>query len=92
MIASKKQDRTIHKSKLSDYPVILHDFDLLLFSSHHFIQHKSLRFVYKVQLQIAGKLNEEVECIGEPRLKKKDAAESTAEGALWYLKNEGHIR
>ncbi|XP_042002405.1 dicer-like protein 4 isoform X1 [Salvia splendens] len=53
--------------------------------------HHSKQFVYKVQLQIAGKLNEEVECIGEPRLKKKDAAESAAEGALWHLKNEGHI-
>ena len=48
--------------------------------------------MYKVQLQIVGKLNEELECIGEPRLKKKDAAESAAEGALWYLKSKGHIR
>ncbi|XP_047941505.1 dicer-like protein 4 isoform X2 [Salvia hispanica] len=54
--------------------------------------HHIKQFVYKVQLQIVGKLNEELECIGEPRLKKKDAAESAAEGALWYLKSKGHIR
>lgn len=47
--------------------------------------------MYKVVLEIAGKMNEEFEFIGEPRLKKKDAAESAAEGALWYLKHEGHI-
>ncbi|KAH6779316.1 hypothetical protein C2S52_010553 [Perilla frutescens var. hirtella] len=49
------------------------------------------QFIYKVLLQIAGKQNEEFEFIGEPRLKKKDAAENAAEGVLWYLKNEGHI-
>ncbi len=30
-------------------------------------------------------------CSGEPRSKKKDAAENAAEGALWYLKNEGYL-
>lgn len=49
------------------------------------------RFVYKVLLQIKGKQKEEFEFIGEPRLKKKDAAENAAEGALWYLRHEGHI-
>lgn len=49
------------------------------------------KFVYKVLVQIAGKQNEEFVFIGEPRLKKKDAAESAAEGAVWYLQNEGYI-
>lgn len=42
-------------------------------------------------MQIAGKQSEEFVVIGEPRLKKKDAAESAAEGAVWYLQNEGYI-
>lgn len=31
-----------------------------------------------------------LECTGRPLAKKKDAAESAAEGALWYLKHEGY--
>lgn len=32
-----------------------------------------------------------IEAYGEPRLKKKDAAEHAAEGALWFLKKEGYL-
>ena len=32
-----------------------------------------------------------LECFGGPRLKKKDAKEHAAEGALWHLKNEGYL-
>lgn len=28
---------------------------------------------------------------GEPQLRKKDAAEHAAEGALWFLKSEGYL-
>lgn len=32
-----------------------------------------------------------LEFVGEPKLKKKDAAESAAEGAFWYLQQEGYV-
>lgn len=32
-----------------------------------------------------------VECFGEPQSKKKAAAEHAAEGALWFLKQEGYL-
>lgn len=48
------------------------------------------RFVYKVVMEIAEKPNEQFEFYGEPRLKKKEAAEHAAQGALWYLKHEGY--
>ena len=31
------------------------------------------------------------EFIGDPQSKKKDAAERAAEGALWYLKQQGYL-
>lgn len=31
------------------------------------------------------------EFIGEPLPKKKDATDSAAEGALWYLQKEGYL-
>lgn len=31
------------------------------------------------------------EFVGEPLLKKKDAAKSAAEGALWYLQQKGYL-
>lgn len=31
------------------------------------------------------------EFVGEPQSKKKDAAESAAEGAIWYLQQEGYL-
>jgi len=32
-----------------------------------------------------------LEFVGEPRTKKKDAAESAAEGAFWYLQQVGYF-
>lgn len=32
-----------------------------------------------------------LKCSGDARSKKKDAAEHAAEGAVWYLKNEGYL-
>lgn len=49
------------------------------------------RFTYKVNMEIEEMPNETFEFYGEPRAKKKDAAEHAAEGALWYLKHEGFI-
>ncbi|KAL8152481.1 hypothetical protein V2J09_010241 [Rumex salicifolius] len=48
------------------------------------------QFTYKVMLEI-DEANVEVECQGEPHLKKKVAAEHAAEGALWLLRKEGYI-
>lgn len=42
-------------------------------------------------MEIEEMPNETFEFYGEPRAKKKDAAEHAAEGALWYLKHEGFI-
>ncbi|XP_052198876.1 dicer-like protein 4 isoform X2 [Diospyros lotus] len=47
-------------------------------------------FTFKVSLNIE-EASEEIEVFGGPRLRKKDAAEEAAEGALWYLKNSGHL-
>lgn len=48
------------------------------------------RFTYKVVVEIAdiessGKTV--LECFGDPKGKKKAAAEHAAEGALWYLEH-----
>lgn len=48
-------------------------------------------FVYKVIVEIEEASNMALECYGASKSKKKAAAESAAEGALWYLKNEGHL-
>lgn len=32
-----------------------------------------------------------LEFVGEPRSKKKDAAESAAQGAFWYLQQKGYF-
>ncbi|KAK3033196.1 hypothetical protein RJ639_036988 [Escallonia herrerae] len=48
-------------------------------------------FIFKVSMEIEENTNMVLECIGDPRAKKKDAAEHAAEGALWYLKHEGYL-
>lgn len=43
-------------------------------------------------MEIGEMADETFEFYGEPRAKRKDAAHSAANGALWYLKNEGFLR
>lgn len=50
------------------------------------------RFTYKVVMEIDEMPDEIFEFYGEPQAKKKDAAHSAANGALWYLKHEGFLR
>lgn len=48
------------------------------------------RFTYKVVVEMRDSSGTNVlECFGDPKCKKKVAAEHAAEGALWYLE---HIR
>ncbi|CAK9179473.1 unnamed protein product [Ilex paraguariensis] len=49
-------------------------------------------FTFKVVVEIEEASNMILECYGEPRAKKKDAAEDAAEAALWYLRHEGYLR
>lgn len=49
------------------------------------------RFTCKVTLEIEEAQNLILEFVGEPLSKKKDAAESAAEGAFWYLQHEGYL-
>ncbi|KAI3446800.1 hypothetical protein Pfo_003465 [Paulownia fortunei] len=51
----------------------------------------SKEFIYKIVLEIEEMPNETFEFYGQPRMRKKDAAEHAAQGALWYLKHEGYI-
>ncbi|PIN16599.1 Ribonuclease [Handroanthus impetiginosus] len=46
-------------------------------------------FAYKVVVKMEELPNETFEFYGEARTKKKEAAEHAAQGALWYLKQEG---
>ncbi|XP_023910661.2 ribonuclease 3-like protein 1, partial [Quercus suber] len=46
-------------------------------------------FTYKVIVEIKEASTTVLECFGAPRLRKKEAAEHAAEGALWYLKHIG---
>ncbi|KAK7329981.1 hypothetical protein VNO77_24164 [Canavalia gladiata] len=48
-------------------------------------------FTYKVTLEIEEAQDMILEFVGEPKSKKKDAAESAAEGAFWYLQQEGYL-
>ncbi|GER33663.1 dicer-like protein 4 [Striga asiatica] len=48
-------------------------------------------FVFKIMLEIEEIPNHLFEFYGEPRMRKKDAAEHAAKGALWFLKHEGYI-
>lgn len=47
-------------------------------------------FTFRVVVEIE-EMSRVIEAYGEPRLKKKDAAEHAAEGALWFLKKEGYL-
>ncbi|XP_022888734.1 dicer-like protein 4 isoform X2 [Olea europaea var. sylvestris] len=49
-------------------------------------------FTFKVGMEIDEMPDEIFEFYGEPQAKKKDAAHSAANGALWYLKHEGFLR
>ncbi|KAI3443972.1 hypothetical protein Pfo_000637 [Paulownia fortunei] len=51
----------------------------------------SRQFIFKIVMEIEERPNETFEFYGEPRSKKKEAAEHAAEGTLWYLKQEGYI-
>ncbi|KAM4100561.1 hypothetical protein ACB094_05G077300 [Castanea mollissima] len=46
-------------------------------------------FTYKVIVEIKEASTTVLECFGAPRMKKKEATEHAAEGALWYLKHIG---
>ncbi|KAJ7979648.1 Dicer-like protein [Quillaja saponaria] len=48
-------------------------------------------FTCKVTVVIKEEAESILECYGEPRLKKKDAAENAAEGALWYLQQTDYL-
>ncbi|KAL3623963.1 endoribonuclease Dicer [Castilleja foliolosa] len=48
-------------------------------------------FVFKITLEIEEIPNHSFEFYGEPRLRKKDAAEHAAQGAIWFFKHEGYI-
>ncbi|XP_076937243.1 dicer-like protein 4 [Bidens hawaiensis] len=50
------------------------------------------QFAFKVSLTIEHASNTVVECIGDHRAKKKDAAEFAAQGAVWYLKQTGYLK
>ncbi|KAK4369861.1 hypothetical protein RND71_009336 [Anisodus tanguticus] len=47
-------------------------------------------FTFRVVVEIE-ETSRVIESYGEPRAKKKDAAEHAAEGALWFLKQEGYL-
>ncbi|KAK7265138.1 hypothetical protein RJT34_32754 [Clitoria ternatea] len=47
-------------------------------------------FTYKLTMEIEDAPGMILEIYGEPRPRKKDAAESAAEGAIWYLKQAGY--
>ncbi|XP_058067534.1 endoribonuclease Dicer homolog 4-like isoform X3 [Magnolia sinica] len=47
-------------------------------------------FVYKVTVEVEDATTTILECFGEPRSKKKSAAEHAAEGALWFLQHQGY--
>ncbi|RDY03581.1 Dicer-like protein 4, partial [Mucuna pruriens] len=49
------------------------------------------QFTCKVTLEIEEAPDVILEFVGEPQSKKKDAAESAAEGAFWYLQQEEYI-
>ncbi|KAJ1385905.1 Ribonuclease III domain [Sesbania bispinosa] len=48
-------------------------------------------FTFKVTLEIEEVPDTIFEFIGEPQSKKKDAAESAAEGVFWFLEKEGYL-
>ncbi|KAI3524344.1 hypothetical protein L1887_02997 [Cichorium endivia] len=50
------------------------------------------QFAFKVTIIIEEASNTVMECIGDHRTKKKDAAEFAAQGAIWYLKQAGYLQ
>ncbi|CAI0395038.1 unnamed protein product [Linum tenue] len=48
-------------------------------------------FVFKVTVEIEDSQSMTLECFGNSHTRKKVAAESAAEAALWYLKHEGYV-
>ena len=50
------------------------------------------RFAFKVTVTIEEASNTVLECVGDHRTKKKDAAEFAAQGAIWYLKQAGYVQ
>ncbi|KAK4269456.1 hypothetical protein QN277_022610 [Acacia crassicarpa] len=50
------------------------------------------KFTFKVVFEMEAGLKTTVECFSSPHPKKKAAADHVAEGALWFLKHEGHVR
>lgn len=48
------------------------------------------RFTFRVLVEIE-ETSRVIESYGEAQAKKKDAAEHAAEGALWFLKQEGYL-
>ncbi|XP_020236092.1 dicer-like protein 4 isoform X2 [Cajanus cajan] len=49
------------------------------------------QFTCKVILEIEEAPDMILEFVGEPQSKKKDASESAAEGAFWYLQQQGYL-
>ncbi|XP_024979353.1 dicer-like protein 4 isoform X2 [Cynara cardunculus var. scolymus] len=49
------------------------------------------QFAFKVTVTIEEASSTILECIGDHRAKKKDAAEFAAQGVIWYLKKIGHL-
>ncbi|KAL4589871.1 hypothetical protein LXL04_002782 [Taraxacum kok-saghyz] len=50
------------------------------------------QFAFKVTVTIEEASNTVLECVGDHRTKKKDAAEFAAQGAIWYLKQAGYVQ
>nr|CAD1831898.1 unnamed protein product [Ananas comosus var. bracteatus] len=48
-------------------------------------------FTYKVTVRVEGATATLLECFGDPKAQKKAAQEHAAEGALWYLKQQGYL-
>ncbi|KAK1414006.1 hypothetical protein QVD17_29743 [Tagetes erecta] len=64
-----------------------------LFECFHEIGPAHLKqFAFKVSLTIEDASNTHLECIGDHRAKKKDAAEFAAQGVIWYLKQSGYLK
>ncbi|KAM0886804.1 hypothetical protein ACQ4PT_029462 [Festuca glaucescens] len=49
------------------------------------------KFTYKVAVQIKGPSEILLECYSDAKLQKKAAQEHAAQGALWYLKQDGYL-
>ncbi|XP_020109653.1 endoribonuclease Dicer homolog 4 isoform X1 [Ananas comosus] len=48
-------------------------------------------FTYKVTVRVEGATAALLECFSDPKAQKKAAQEHAAEGALWYLKQQGYL-